>query len=387
MKPVIKIILIALIIIIVGLIVYFVWSALAPAPENPAPGSITENLPAASSTSSSTNEQNQTNQPGNQQNGSAVPTLEKISENPVFDFWVDPQTKEIYYVNPDGQVFSAKKGQDIQITQQKLNAPNFMEISPSGQRALMAFGAPRSPQWGIFDVIDETWRPLPDIIFNATWGMDNNTLIAFVKSGGYANLSSVNISQNQPTFKIILKDLRLEDVKIDSLSANNILIEEAPSAGYSGRVWNLNLKTLVIYPIFSSENGLTIKMSYDKKILFAFSADRGFRILNASDLSLASPLPFTTLPSKCSPDSSIIYCFVPVNEDLRSATLPDDYLKQKLYTSDVLYRMDLPNDGVEPVFIPQSTESIDAKNPAFLGGTLYFINRYDNSLYSLSLGY
>ncbi|MGC9610650.1 MAG: hypothetical protein ABSE68_00260 [Minisyncoccia bacterium] len=383
MKPIIKISLITLIIIVIGLIIYFVWSALAPAPENPAPGSA-GNLPTASSTSSSTSEQNQTSQP-EQQNGSAVPTLEKISENPVFDFWVDSQTQEVYYLDPDGRIFSAKKGQDIQITQQKLNAPNFIKVSPNGQRVLMAFGAPRSPQWGIFDVIDGAWRPLPGDIQNAAWGTDSGNLIAFVKNGGSINLSNINISQNQPSYKIIAKDMRFEDVKMDFIPPDNMIIQENPSGDYAGRAWNLNLKNLSIYQLFSPQGGLTMKLSTDKNILFVFSADGGFRILNSANLNLTTPLPFSTLPSKCSPDSFLIYCFMPTDDGFKNSVLPDDYIKQGIYTSDILYRINPGTDEVLLIPLPKNAGTIDAQNPVASNGALYFINRYDKSLYSLSL--
>ncbi|TSA45134.1 hypothetical protein D4R51_02390, partial [bacterium] len=87
MKPFIKIGLIALIIAVIGLIIYFVWSALAtPPPEIPIvpPG---PDLPIAPPGGGGAEN-------GGENGSSSVQTatLSKISENPVFDFWVDPQT-------------------------------------------------------------------------------------------------------------------------------------------------------------------------------------------------------------------------------------------------------------------------------------------------------
>ena len=277
-----------------------------------------------------------------------------------------------------------KNGPDLEIARQSLNAPNFIELSPSGQRVLAAFGDPRLPQWGIFDIIDESWRPLPDGILKATWGDNSDTLIGFVKNGANINLSSINLAQSQPTYKIIAKDLRLEDVNLKSLSSQNLVISENPSADYSGRVWNLNLKDLSLSQMFSPENGLIIKLSTDKKIVFIFSPANGFRMLNATNLGLATPVPFSTLPSKCSPDSAIIYCFVPENLP-ENAVLPDDYFRKKTHTSDVLYKIDISNDEVSRVSLPGNAGLIDAKNPSVNAGNLYFINLYDNSLYSLTI--
>lgn len=368
-----------LIIIIIGLIIYFVWSAIAtPAPETPSNPNL--NLPIAPSGD---------NLPGQNQNNSsstgATPTLTKISENPVFDYWVDLQTQEIYYLNPDGQVFSAKKGADLQITQQKLSALNFIELSPSGQRVLAAFGDPRLPQWGIFDTIDKAWRPLPDNILNATWAGDSNTLIGFIKNDNNINLSTVGLTQGQPTYKILVKDLRLQDISVNLLTPNNLIISEKPSSDYPGRVWNLNTKDLSIHQLFSPENGLTLKTSRDKKMMFVFSKSGGFRMLNAATLSLTTPVPFSTLPSKCSPDSTTIYCFVPADDGFKNANLPDDYFKQKIHTQDTLYKIDIGSDDVSLIPLSLNTGAIDAKNPLVNSGMLYFINQYDNSLYSLNL--
>ena len=109
-----------------------------------------------------------------------------------------------------------------------------------------------------------------------------------MKNGANINLSSINLAQSQPTYKIIAKDLRLEDVNLKSLSSQNLVISENPSADCPGRVWNLNLKDLSLSQMFSPENGLIIKLSADKKIVFIFSPANGFRMLNTANLGLAA---------------------------------------------------------------------------------------------------
>ena len=171
---------------------------------------------------------------------------------------------------------------------------------------------------------------------------------------------------------------------LELLSSQNLVIGENPSADYPGRVWNLNLKDLSLSQMFSQENGLIVKLSTDKKVMFIFSPTNGFRMLNAANLGLVIPIPFSTLPSKCSPDSTIIYCFVPENFP-ENAVMPDDYFQKKIRTSDILYKIDVPNDEVSRVSIPGNAGSIDAKNPVVNAGNLYFVNLFDNSLYSLTI--
>jgi hypothetical protein len=381
MRPIVKIGLVILIIAIIGLIIYFVWSALqAPAPEVPEAPPVGSELPAVPGTGGE-------NGAGENGGGTEVPpaALSKISENPVFDFWIDAQTKEIYYLDSEGRVFSGKNGPDLQITQQRLSAPNFIELSPNGQRVLAAFGDPRLPQWGIFDVVDESWRPLPDGILNATWGENSSVLVGFVKNGANVNLSSVSVAQNEPVYKIINKDVRFQEVGLELLSSQNLVISENSSANYPARVWNLNLKDQSLSQMFSPENGLILKVSEDKKILLVFSPANGFRILNAPDLSLATPVPFSTLPSKCSPGSAVIYCFVPRDGFEKNSNLPDDYFQKRLRTDDILYKIDAGSDEISQISLPAGAGPIDAKNPRSFDGKLYFMNGYDNSLYSLNL--
>jgi len=382
MKPIIKIILVCAIVAIIGLIIYFVWSALAPTPQIPAPQTSNPNLPIVPGNGGG--QENSGSASSSQ--GSAAGTPVKISENPVFDYWIDPQTKEIYYLNPEGQVFSAKDGEDLEITQQKLPAPNSIQVSPNGQRVLAAFGDPRAPQWGAFDVIDGTWQPLPSDILAAAWGKDGNTLTATVKNGSFINLSSVNLSQNPVSYKTIVSDFRFQDAKFSFQSPNNLIISEVPSAYYPSRIWNFSMTDKSFNLLFSPENGLTEKTSSDGNLMFVDSTDGGFRILNTQTLGIAVPIPFSTFPSKCSPDSSVIYCFVPRESDAFSkAVLPDDYLTGDLKTDDLLYKIDVSSDDAEPIEITGSAGAIDAKNPQVTGGVLYFINRYDDGLYSLKL--
>jgi len=131
-----------------------------------------------------------------------------------------------------------------------------------------------------------------------------------------------------------------------------------------------------------------MKLSQDKTTALVFSSNGGFRILDAQTLSTLSPAPFSTLPSKCSPDSAVIYCFVPQGDNFRNAVLPDDYFEGKFYTSDSLYKINLGTDEITPVAIPQGGDKgpIDAENPITRAGNLYFVNRYDNSLYVLNFG-
>jgi hypothetical protein len=73
-------------------------------------------------------------------------------------------------------------------------------------------------------------------------------------------------------------------------------------------------------------------------------------------------------------------CGVPDNI---SSQLPDSYLKKAHFTVDTLYSFKL--DGKEKRIWSSSSygPGLDIIKPQKIGTALYFINRYDNKLYSL----
>ncbi|MEK7086932.1 MAG: hypothetical protein AAB935_01600 [Patescibacteria group bacterium] len=364
MKQIYKILIILVVIVVIAIGVYLSWKKIIGLPND---GNV---LPP----------------PGQTPNPPTGTEIKKISEQPVFDFWLVPDTGEIYYLTPDGKILSAKDGPDLEISTQTINALNFIEVGPGNQKILAAFGSPRAPQWGIFDLIDKVWRPLPADITNATWGAKENELIAILKTLGGLNLATVDLSKTPPNYKTLIKDFRLKDVRFTLAAPERLIITELPSANYTGRVWQLDLKTLTFNLILAPENGLTLGWSQDKNVVFKFSSENGFSLFN-QNFQETAPLFFSTLPTKCETSgTSTIYCFVPqdVPDDV---ILPDDYFQNKFYSVDDLYTINLETDETKKIF--KSSENgaptIDGKKPKALSSGLYFINRYDNYLYELKL--
>lgn len=316
--------------------------------------------------------------------------INSLSDNAVFDFWITPDNGEVYYITPEGKIFSAKDGPDIEISKQTINALNFVEVSPNNQFVLAAFADPKMPQWGIFDLIDKVWRPLPQEIVNATWDTGQN-LIGTVKNQNNLNLSLINVSSNPISYKTIISDFRLKDVRLKVLD-NQLIIAEKASAYYPTRVWQINLGDLAFNSLFAPEKGLSLNWSTDKNILFKFASPDKFYIYNNKTLTQLTPKLFTTLPQKCdgqfyTTSTVLIYCFVPNQTDF-PAILPDDYLQKKLFTADQLFflRFNTETNKIEKyenVFLKLSfsAQTIDGKNIKINGDKLFFINNYDSRLY------
>lgn len=326
---------------------------------------------------------------------SAEEKFVKLSDNPVFDFWVNEGAQESYYITADGKVYSAKEGNDVEISSQPISALNSVESNSKGDRALVAFGNPRSPQWGIFDSTDKAWRPLPSGIVAATWGAKDTEIIAITKNptGSLQSANSENrvlgtfdISKTTPVFKTILQDMRLRDIALSFVPPTSLYISELPSKESQNRVWLFDTKTTSFNTVRKAENELVIKFSQDRTKTFLGNASQ-FQIFTGPVLTNIFPVPFKTVPQKCASKSFTVACFTPQNSESVSAdsSVIGAYLMNTAYFNDLLYVMNLAADSLDQISVQELNDGrpVDAKNPQIAGNYIYFINRLDGNLYKV----
>lgn len=310
--------------------------------------------------------------------------IKRISDNKAFDLWGLQRTREIFYIGLDGRTFRIREGSDEEISQQTISALNFTELSPNQEKALVAFSDPLAPEWGIFDLTDRVWRPLSGNIIQATWGENDEELIAIsLNPEGVPNLVKINPIQQEES--IIQSNFLMRGVRLISKSPDEVLIKEPPSSRYQNgiRVFNLTNNTLSL--IIEPEVGIKLKFSPNKDYLLKTSS-RNFPTVFDQNMSVVSNFPFEQIfPSKCAFANNYLYCFVNHSTWPANANLPEDYMMRKLYSVDALFRIDLNMGGIVRLLATGEGRlpSIDAKNPVYLNGKIYFINRYDNYIYEL----
>ncbi|GEM_PF-987591 len=384
-----KIIITLLIVIVLGVIVYFIWGgitgpeALPTESSSSTPPGDGSSLPPVGTSTGGDSQGNTITFPAESD------PLFRVSDQPVSGYWIDPQTDGIFYLDAGGRVLLVNKnegGDDTEIIKQGVGVLNTLEVGPNSQKVLAAFGDPRSPQWGIFDDVDQTWRPLPSTILNATWGSDNGTLYGVVQNGSVPALALIDTSKGDISIKTLIKDFRFHDAQLSYLFPSTLLVQEKGSSFYPSRVWKIDTKDLSIHQIFGQTNGLSLKPDGEGDVFFSFYKNV-FQILNPQTLSAYTPIPFLTLPEKCTLGGAIAYCFVPKSENFKTSVLPDDYLKQKIFTLDAFFEVNLLNGGIVSTDLPKTVNNglFDATLPKFSKGFLYFINRYDGFLYALNL--
>lgn len=397
MKPIYRYIIIGTLAVLLVLGVYLLLRNLsAPAaPQAPAAGSqgASSTLPVLPNTPSGPAGTNASSSVGAATGGAASAigvNLAKLSDTPAFAYWVLHDTGEVYYMTADGAVWSAKSGPDIDVSDQAIGTLDAVAVAPGGRKVLASFGDPNAPQWGIFDVIDKAWRPLPAEIENAAWGADDTQLVATVRNGPSTPLSFVDLTKTPPAYKTIIGDFNLQDVRFKFEAPQNLFIVEKATYAYPARVWLLNTKTLDFNLVVQPQKGLWV--GWDRSGAGAFLFSPGSNTLSFADRNLGGQerIPLITFPGKCDSAASTTYCFVPNNiawERPASVMLPDDYLEKKLYTVDDLETFSTSTKEVGLVFgAPLSgIQSVDAADPEIAGTTLYFLNRYDGYVYSIHL--
>ncbi len=318
----------------------------------------------------------------------SAPTLAKISDHDVFSYWIDPETHDVRYLGTDGEVWNAKNGSDVLESQQTMSALQSAEVYQNGQEVLVSFGDPLSPTWAIYNVLDETWHSLPQSIVNATWGANQNQLIAIVRNVNTYSLSYVDLTKNPPTYKTIVDNFYFYGASFTFSAPATLVVTEKPSAQYQGSVWELNLKTLALNMLLQPQYGLSAKANADGSLIYVTAAG-ATSVINASTIQ-PTPLPFPSLPNKCdesaNASSSSIYCFSPENIT-QGVTMPDDYLMKAFYSVDILYNYQFSSGNTKTVILSGTpgVPMLDATDVVSSGNSVYFINRYDRSLYQLTL--
>lgn len=301
-------------------------------------------------------------------------TLKILSANTAIDYWPNNQTREIYYLSADGIYKISSAGEEEKVYSQSLENAGLAKSSFDGTKAIIALS--------VFDTNTKTFQPLPVGTITAAWDPKSNNRIAYLKNNGQINslnLLTLSDKKSRELIRLNQKDLSLEWVLPDL-----IYLKEKPSAEIAGSLWSFDIKKLTFKQIIKDENGLMAKWAPDGRRGLKFTGNGITNSLTLIDNqnALLKKWPFVTLPSKCALDNDSGYCAVPAFIQPRTK-LPDEYLKQQINFTDVIYSINLNSGASEIVF--ENETAIDADNLLLNGQQLIFINRYNQKLYSLEL--
>ncbi len=302
------------------------------------------------------------------------------SENNIFDYWLT-STGTIYQINSSGQIFeSTETGSLDLIVSSEIVSLNEVQPSPDGSSIIVKFNYPNLPNFSILNITDKTWSPLPVDIISASWSPDSKQ-IAYLNSNKLA-LLNLKTKKTQDIIKLNQKDL-----KINWIRPNEILLYETPSSYLVSSIWIVDISKKTIKPFLQNERGLSVVWSKEADLGLKLTTNNSKAItldlINSKGDTLKD-FSFITLPDKCLIEQRKIYCGVPQAKPNPGISLPDDYYKRAIYFKDDIFMINL-NDGSVTKLLNGDDQLVDAYRLSIQNNRLYFLNRFDNRLYSLGL--
>jgi hypothetical protein len=384
MKPWLKILIVAVVVGLIGLGIYFVFKPQPLAIEDlpPTSGLPTGELPGSGGQTGGNDSEEPIPPGGEAQAPNKERTLSIISDREVSDFWVS--NNETYYVDLVGKIHKAKINEDEEVSNQALSGPlNKIENDEKGNLVLISFGSPLSPSWTVFDSRDLAFRPLEQDIKLAAWGNKTAEIIAIKElPNRVRQLVFLDADKLSAAPKIILNDFRMESIQIIAAGNDSFLIQELPDSEYGGKIWILNTKTLTLNTLRDSASNQLVKKG-NSNTFFVWSGGNNFEIASNSNLTESFPIPFSTLPQKCGVKDYEAFCFVP--QDLGEETM-SKFLRNEIFFRDSLYKINTLTEDFEVLNLEGLNNNllIDGKNPQLAGDSVIFLNRLDKKLYQLT---
>jgi hypothetical protein len=328
---------------------------------------------------------------------SSQPRLKIISDQPVFDYWIATQTTvdktqtnaEIFYLNQEGKIFKVKENADDEaVSIEPIENLQMIKSSFDGKWALIKSGDVKSPKFTLFNSENKIFELLSQDITAVDFSPDALKIAYLEKSGSNSALSNLVIKDlvgSKPKTTKILS-FNQKDFDLSWILADKIVLIPKPSAFYQAAAWSVDIVKKRIDSM-NSKNGLILNWSRSGKVGLEFSAQPERRVnrlnlINEQGTPRAV-LDFITLPDKCFISEPKVYCAVP-NDIPVKTTLPDDYLKKAVYFRDNFYQVDIDQNSMTEIFT-ETEPAIDATHLNLIDNKLFFINRYDNKLYSIEL--
>lgn len=338
-----------------------------------------------------------------------------ISDEPTLNYFVDSQNN-VTIVEPNGEIATIANGQPTFLSSTQIAGVLGAAFSYDGKKVFVNFGDPTNPQTSVFDTTTKAWTPLPEGIISPAWS-PTDYRIAYLSKGasGAATVSTLDVSKttNKP---VALVTLDAADLTLTWPNKTTVILSGKGSAYAQSTAWlfALSSKTLteVVPDSFGFESTWSATTSTTGLVLSSLTYGRtgSLSIVPTAPSAVTQALTLATLPSKCvfsyqtptstqgtvsassttsstTPTASTpylaLYCGIPTNSSFAAATLPDDYDQMAIFTTDSFYMINTATGQSQTVFAP--SVSVDATNLNVFNNILFFVNRYDNKLYAISL--
>lgn len=319
----------------------------------------------------------------------------------VEDYFVD-EKGVVTLMQTDGQVARIGTGGNLTILNSTL-VSNLARarFSPDGTKVFAVFGTHATPQTSVFDVSARTWAPLDPKMRNPSWAPSGSELVYFRENRDKGSVEALDLSDLKKRPRVLLA-LYAEDLEPRRVGKSTVLLGEKSSERHLSSLWKFDTEKKILAPIVQNRAGLEGVWSSagDRGLLSSVTgaAGRGLALeLRDSGGQKLFDIQFQTLASKClfgapgraatstETANESLFCAIPRGDIANTENVLDAYRKAELLTRDDFYRIDLATGKASPVFAEPGA-LIDASNLKIFGERLYFVNRFDQRLYSIFLG-
>lgn len=247
---------------------------------------------------------------------------------------------------------------------------------------------PKDENRPVFWKLDGTFLP-EDILTFALAPHEKAILYVRPQSfGSVGVVTSLDGTQSRRVYSSALQELVPQWA-----SESRATLTTRPAAAASGALFTLNPQTETMQLRVSGPPALTTRTNPSGTQALMFSLSQGVPALEVYDFEddTVQRVTFTTLPEKCvwsQLHEREVYCAVPT--DLPSSKFPGAWYQGKLYTSDVIWRINLDTEQTDLIVAPPDFENktaIDAvelelgPNEEFL----LFVNKRDRTLWRIDL--
>ncbi|OIO30194.1 hypothetical protein AUJ77_03605 [Candidatus Nomurabacteria bacterium CG1_02_43_90] len=217
---------------------------------------------------------------------------------------------------------------------------------------------------------------LPDYIPFMATSEDNTDKLFFLENSVGSTVGSLSTFKNVGPTSIFSS--AFNEWLPQFPSQKLVTLTTKPSATIAGHLFFLDTKTKAVTKILGGINGLTTLTSHDGKSVLYEGVVNGVPSLSLYkiDTKTTTPLSLQTFPEKCAwgnKEVTRIYCSVP--QSLPQATYPDQWYQGLVSFSDDLWEIDTTTGNTQKIMSPSTfgVAMLDITNPTLSSNDSYLL--------------
>ncbi len=310
----------------------------------------------------------------------------------------------VIFVQPSGHINSLKDGKNTLISETQILNITQASFSYDGKKVLMGFGGRGNPQFSVYDIEKKSWQPLVAGVTAAEWNPNDSRIVYALKKEGYTSLSVLDFGVSKPSAKEITR-LHVEDLVVGWMGKDEVAFWNKGSSKVDSSAWKINTTSKKLTSLFSNRTSLDLKVDDKGGNILATSDRNGAFTLSifGKQGEILKELAVRTPVDKCDFDieqnlikaastktkdkiaeTTWLYCGAPKNFDvITGKLLLEDYAKKQVFSLDNFFKFSVPAGSFSSIY--EGPEDLDASQVRVIGNKFYFVNRYDEKLYSIAL--